>query len=284
MFLRNISCLFGLPPEIRKQVIWHYLNKIAGIRSNAAQKTSKNLLKLAQRLPALTVNEFSAAQLVLQLHKSPAISARARPYPSSDLATLKEVWGNQEYSPCLNLLKELKVTNPLIVDAGSNAGYAALYFAAHLPQLRLICIEPDTENFNLLKANLANNHITNAVLIQGALYPKNCRLELREDYRGGTHASYYVAENPQGPIQAFTFEEITAGHQLPVDLLKIDVEGAEHPLFEDTAMASSILGKVRAIAIEIHDDKASRKNILANLADNGFTVFTRAETTFGIKR
>jgi hypothetical protein len=30
--------------------------------------------------------------------------------------------------------------------------------------------------------------------------------------------------------------------------------------------------------------KPAEKTFLANLADNGFTVFTRAETTFGIKR
>ncbi|GIV35982.1 MAG: hypothetical protein KatS3mg032_0361 [Cyclobacteriaceae bacterium] len=284
MAFKQIFHLSRLPREVRKQVIGHYVNKILGKPGSTLQKTSKNILKLAGGLPEFEIEEFSEQHVVIKLLTKQPVHIHARPYPSSDLFTLKEVWANHEYEPAVQLLCRQNTTDPLIVDAGSNAGYSALYFATYVPNARIICIEPDAENFNILKTNLSANHIMPAKLIQGALYPRSSRLEIKSDYRGGTHASYYVAEQPEGSIQGYTFQDIVKEFANPVDLLKVDIEGAESLLFEDPAIAFPILERLQAIAIEIHDEKANRTRILENLKKSGFLVFTRGETTFGHRR
>ncbi len=283
MAFADFLFLYKLPVEARKDVIRHYLNKISGKPGTNTEKTAKNLLKLAGKVSHFKVYKLSDKEAELCLYEEPEIIACARTYPSSDLATLREIWVDKEYAPCIRILRNLKTNGPLIVDVGSNAGFAALYFAAFIPDAQFICIEPDEANFNQLKKNLAVNHIKPILLIQGALYPTSCRLEIKSDYRQGTHASYYVAENPDGIIQGYTFEEILSGCTQPVDLLKVDIEGTESLLFENAGTASAILKKIRSIAIEIHDDKADRDKIVGNLVAHGFSVFKQGETTFGVK-
>jgi FkbM family methyltransferase len=43
---------------------------------------------------------------------------------------------------------------PLIVDAGANIGAASIFFAAKMPSARIVAIEPDRENFQLLYRNV----------------------------------------------------------------------------------------------------------------------------------
>src|SRR5262245_54333406 len=41
----------------------------------------------------------------------------------------------------------------IIVDAGANVGMTAVYFALRYPNARIIAIEPESENFGILKSN-----------------------------------------------------------------------------------------------------------------------------------
>ena len=43
---------------------------------------------------------------------------------------------------------------PLIIDCGGNIGLAAVWLANALPQARIVTIEPEKENFNLLLKNI----------------------------------------------------------------------------------------------------------------------------------
>lgn len=41
-----------------------------------------------------------------------------------------------------------------IIDAGANVGYASLLFAKHYPNALIVAIEPDPNNFLILKKNV----------------------------------------------------------------------------------------------------------------------------------
>lgn len=284
MSLRSLLYFHRLPPDIRRNVIRHLLFKLAGRTGNRTTKTARNLLRIIQYLPGLRIAGQNNDEVLLQLPVQPALMAYARTYPSSDLATLKEVWGRREYEPCLGMPGMPEIKNPLIVDIGSNVGYATLYFYHLFPDARITCVEPDAENCRQLKKNLEVNDLHHVTVIQGAWYNKHCRLEIKSDFRQGTHASYYVAESEKGYIQGLTFEELLPPDCQQVDLLKVDIEGSEQLLLEDSAIASPILSRVRRMAIEIHDDRADRKKILHTLHENGFITFSRGETTFAYRK
>lgn len=280
MSLKRFFNLGKLPVEVRKAVIRYYLTKPFGKTSDPYLLTAKNLLKLTEHMPHLKIAAFSEKELLLT---SSATQFYARPYPSSDILTLKEVWGQKEYEPCIELLSKLKIHNPLVVDIGSNVGYSILYFAKNLSGAKFIAVEPDPENFRQLKKNMQANNLNAVQLIQGAWYTKNCRLSISTDYRGGTNASYYVAEKEDGPIQGYTLPELLNGNTSGIDLLKIDIEGTESLLLEDENKARDILKTVRVVAVEIHDDKANRTQIMKNLRVLGFNYFDQGNTTFAYR-
>ena len=49
---------------------------------------------------------------------------------------------------------DLPFSPKIIVDVGANIGMASLYFATKYPQARIIAIEPETSNFEMLAQNV----------------------------------------------------------------------------------------------------------------------------------
>src|SRR5437870_10482065 len=84
---------------------------------------------------------------------------------SSDESSLKQIFHDQHYS--LSRLRrapelasyvrrnEARGLAPLVVDAGAYIGGSALYFLAQLPRARVVAIEPDLGNYQLLAKNVA---------------------------------------------------------------------------------------------------------------------------------
>jgi FkbM family methyltransferase len=48
----------------------------------------------------------------------------------------------------------LPFTPQLIIDCGGNIGLASIFFATKYPNARVICVEPDTSNYNMLARNI----------------------------------------------------------------------------------------------------------------------------------
>jgi FkbM family methyltransferase len=145
---------------------------------------------------------------------------------------------------------------PLIVDAGANIGSASRYFLHRFPGARVVAIEPDPANFALLAANCSAHG--DVVLINKALWPETTRLAL--DHGLGAECAVRTRAHPADPAacpsselscDTITMQEIIASHG-PVDLLKIDIEGAEAQLFSPR-QDLSWLRDVSAIVIELHD-------------------------------
>lgn len=80
-------------------------------------------------------------------------------------------------------------------------------------------------------------------------------------------------------MKAMTLGKIIADYQLnKIDILKIDIEGAEKEVFED---ASSWIGKVEALIIELHEDMKSGCNRSFYNGSNGFDdEWRRGENVF----
>jgi FkbM family methyltransferase len=165
---------------------------------------------------------------------------------TTDIRCLEKVFLEGEYGLPFDL-------NPkLIVDAGANIGMATLHFARQYPQARVVAIEPEDSNFAILQRNCG--WLPNAVLIQGALWPVKRALQIQDhavdswSFRVGEQSS---AKNGAS-ISAVTIPEILdrMGAE-QIDLLKIDIEGAELELF--SIRAEEWIDRVNMIAIELHD-------------------------------
>jgi len=168
---------------------------------------------------------------------------------SSDLATFTKVFLNREYE--IPLAKEPKV----IIDAGANVGYASAFFAVRYPAAKIIAIEPEAANFQLLKQNTAA--FPNVTAIQAALWPTSGQVNLLDPGMGswGFEAAD-AGKSPAnarnlGSVRAVTVDELMTEFKLPyIDILKVDIEGGEKALF---ATPPEWLKQVGVVVIELHD-------------------------------
>lgn len=152
---------------------------------------------------------------------------------------------------------------PLIVDAGANVGSATRYFLQRFPAAMVVAIEPDPGNFALLEANCSAH--PRAVLINRALWPESTRLVLDHSLAAECAVRTHLPTSPSSPTRSstcspesspascdtLTMQELIACHG-PVDLLKLDIEGAEAQLFAP-GRDLSWLEQVASIVIELHD-------------------------------
>lgn len=137
-----------------------------------------------------------------------------------------------------------------ILDLGGYCGYTAIAFSARFPQARIAAVEPHPGNFATLTANIKLNHLP-VTLFQAAATVTDGPVRL---YLGGGMTHGLMPTHPS------TGDEITVeGLSVPtilarlgwdrVDLLKIDIEGAEARLFR---AHQPWLARVRTIIGEYH--------------------------------
>ncbi len=69
---------------------------------------------------------------------------------TSDSPTFKQVFLDNEYNIKFNK------SSKTIIDGGANIGFFALKVKNELPNAKIICIEPDKDNFRILQKNLEN--------------------------------------------------------------------------------------------------------------------------------
>ena len=137
-----------------------------------------------------------------------------------------------------------------IVDAGANIGASALYFKIRYPEALLIAVEPEKSNFRLLKKNL--NNYQKVGLENCALWPDNRGLVISNPDAEKYAFQMVEATGEAEAIKGITIENLFTRWHLPhVDLLKMDIEGAEKLLFD--AEDISWLKKVRVLVVELHE-------------------------------
>lgn len=181
----------------------------------------------------------------------------------------KEVFLNEEYR-IENLPK-----NPLIFDCGSNIGTSILYFKKIFPEAKIIGFEANPTVYNLLEQNIKCQQLSNVEIFPSALYDKE------------TELTFYTGSNNQNLMGSLFkrrggAQEIKVKTQLlsqflmaydKVDVVKIDVEGAEWNVIADLITSNS-LGKVQNFLIEYHlnmpGEQGNLSQFLKIFDDNGY--------------
>ena len=189
-----------------------------------------------------------------------------RPGRSGDIFIFFEVLLDQLYeSP------DPKSPSPTIIDAGANVGIATLFFHMRFPEARIVCIEPDPDNFELLRRNVASLpgvHVVNAALsdTSGTV-----------GWQAGP-AGYAgrIEHSATRKVRALTLADLLRDHGIEhVDILKVDVEGAENMVLQDAA----VLQKVDCIMLELHTPH-TLDDLRAWVGPSGFEVLPAGPQNF----
>ena len=154
---------------------------------------------------------------------------------------------------------------PRIIDGGSNVGLSILYFKALCPFASIVGFEADPQVFAVLAGNIASCRLKGVELINKALWSKEETLRFASK---GADAGTLVETNDEYH-RMIEVEgcRLQCYLQNPVDMLKLDIEGAELAVLRDCA---DQLGNVRNLFVEYHSfsDQPQQLNELLDLLQN----------------
>lgn len=149
----------------------------------------------------------------------------------------------------------------LIIDGGAHVGCSAAFFAVRYPNAKIIAVEAQKDNFDLLQANAKG--FPNITCIHGAVWGNDMPLMV-QDVGAGSWSFRVAAAGTDAPKQtgvevgggvrvgAFTINKLLEmSGQERIGLLKLDIEGAELEVF--LSPCDGWLSKTDAIIIELHE-------------------------------
>jgi FkbM family methyltransferase len=113
---------------------------------------------------------------------------------------------------------------------GAHCGVSTYYLAKLVgPQGRVVCFEPDPQNFAILQQNLARHGLENVTAVQAAIAGENGMLAFNSEGTIGSGLSSLLLRESVGNsvmVDAYTLAEVFARWGTPA-FCKMDIEGAE---------------------------------------------------------
>lgn len=164
---------------------------------------------------------------------------------TTDALVMEQVFVLREYSPFDDLVPRPQV----MIDCGGNIGCASVYFLNRYPDLKVIVVEPDSDNVALCRRNL-EPYGNRVQIVQAGAWSSTGGLVLSGT---GWATKVRKAEPGESPmVEAIDIPSLlTLAPGERVDLLKIDIEWSEIDVFREGSI--SWLSQVSNIAIELHD-------------------------------
>jgi FkbM family methyltransferase len=209
-----------------RQPAWH----LREWSRNAAYRALHRFDRQLHRLPRKIRAQVEYAGLPIEIVDGPSF-----------LSAWDEIFVNRIY--------ELPVDRdsiPTLVDVGANVGLAALYWKTKYGRFNYVGFEPDPVIAACCRRNLAAWSIKGELIEAAVGAAQGTAMFAADGADGGRLVSGTMAGSGHHPV---SIRRLSAHLPAKVDLLKIDVEGAEP---EVLAEIEPHLGRVRALFVEWH--------------------------------
>lgn len=160
---------------------------------------------------------------------------------------------------------------PYIIDCGANIGLSVVYFKRNFPNAKILAFEADPDIFNILKENLSSFNYDNVTILNLALWDTETELNFycegadsgRIENKLNTDKKYVICQS----VKLSTFLD------QKVDLLKIDIEGAEVRVLKE---CKGFLNNVDKLFVEFHSFSNLKQELsvlLQILEENNFRYY-----------
>ncbi len=159
--------------------------------------------------------------------------------------------------------------SPRIIDGGANIGLSVIRFKQLHPTAVVTAFEPDDQAFDALQRNIESFGLQDVQLRREAIWTSNGHQAFfREGADAGRLGKPHRGEVPR----AVPTQRLRPLLEEPLDMLKLDIEGAE---FDVLADCRDQLQQVRRVLVEYHsfvDREQELCELLQILRDAGFRV------------
>ena len=179
--------------------------------------------------------------------------------------------------------RELLEHAEVIVDAGANIGLFTVLCQNINRCAKYICIEPESSNCILLKKNVKEK----SKIYKKALWNKEANLLI--DGSDGGDWGFTVKEidgncneNAVGAISMLGLMKLEKVSR--INILKMDIEGSEYEVFDETA--ETWIDCIDCLIIEIHDGirVGCSRRVMENMEQHGFIYCIHNENYVFIKQ
>jgi len=160
--------------------------------------------------------------------------------------------------------------SPRILDCGANVGLASLFFKRRYPAARITAYEADPALFAIASANVSANGAPDVEMVNAAVWTSAGRVTFRAE---GTDSGMIdglagAVDGAAVDVPSLRLRDILVAER--IDLLKLDIEGAEDAVLAD---CEPVLDRVGAIVMDLHEfDPSVRQapRVLELLSRAGF--------------
>lgn len=237
--------------------------------------------KVIQNFPTAVLDRlgFKKGIVVYKLRKN-NVSFYARA-GTEDLSEIAVIGGEKEY----DVSKIILPKNPVIVDLGAHIGSFSIPLAKKLKnKCKIFAFEPEAENYKLFKKNIRRNRALSIKAFNVAISDYNGKGSL-SNMTGNTD-SYYLNSNKTQKINCIVkrLPDALKKYQIDkIDLLKMDIEGSEYAVFNDSKSKKFIDTKIRQIYVEFHTREGHSFSELKKITKKNFKILFKTKNVALLK-
>ena len=161
-----------------------------------------------------------------------------------DFAVFNSIFAKGEYDLHIGFKPEY------IIDVGAYTGVSAVYFHQKYPEAKIIAVEPERSNFDLLVRN--TEPYKKIFCVNAGVYGEDIPLVIPDRMAEKYAFRVEPGSSDEKSLPGYTIETLMKKFQLPhIDILKMDIEGAEYSVF--THDTDAWLAGVRVLVAELHE-------------------------------
>ena len=139
----------------------------------------------------------------------------------------------------------------VFVDIGANIGSVSIFVDSFNKlfenKIKVYAVEPEPNNIDLLNYNILNNSTENITVVNNAIWHEEGTVAVSN--KGGNSSIVHEIDGEFSHIKAITIEQLLNKYDIKeVDVMKIDIEGAEFDLIINTP--AEILAKIKYLTLE----------------------------------
>ena len=238
-----VKSFTNLYPDSKKNKSKEFKSKLSKFIAPELKAYIKRKLNLKT---SKSVSEFDRLKLVPRYVKTSAIIHGKElqiPDSASFLFMYDEIFKTEIYK------FKTKNKSPYIIDGGANIGLASIYFKQLYPSAEIVAFEPDPFIFDILQANIKSLGLDDVKLINKGLWNENTSLKFQSEGADAGILETYNKSNDKANSKSVSMTSLRPYIKSKVDLLKLDIEGAETVVLKDIA---EDLDKVDRIFVEYH--------------------------------
>lgn len=166
-----------------------------------------------------------------------------------DFKVINETWQENVY----RIYEDQFSGEGIFVDIGANIGAVSIFVDSfngnrgYDNKIKVYAVEPEPHNLSLLNQNIQNNPVKNITIVDKAVWHEEKMVSISD--RGGNSSIVNLENENKSEVLAITMENLFSMYNIKeVDVMKIDIEGAEFDLIINTP--AETLAKIKRLVLE----------------------------------